>query len=112
MSEEQEGGLSGLKKTVIGVATTAVTAAGVYVTTNINKFFGVEEEIEVKTEQVAETPASQNTPANGGAVAPIIVNIENTNQQKQSGGETKVVERIVEKPAPAKKEETSEEDPW
>ena len=110
MSEEQEGGLSGLKKTIIGVATTAVTAAGVYVTTNINKFFGVEEEAEVKTEQVAETPA-QGATTNGAAAAPIIVNIENTNQQKQSGGE-RVVERVVEKPAPAKKEETSEEDPW
>jgi hypothetical protein len=109
MSEEtQEGGLSGLKKTIIGVATTAVTAAGVYLTTNINKFFGVEEETEVKTEQVAETPA----PVGGATPAPIVVNIENTNQQKQSGGETKVVERVVEKPAPAKKEETSEEDPW
>lgn len=109
MSEEQEGGLSGLKKTVIGVATTAVTAAGVYLTTNINKFFGVEEETEVKTEQVAESPAAQSQQT---APAPIVVNIENTNQQKQSGGETKVVERVVEKPAPAKKEETSEEDPW
>ena len=43
MSEEQEGGLSGLKKTIIGVVTTAITAAGVYLTTNINEFFGVEE---------------------------------------------------------------------
>jgi hypothetical protein len=105
MSEEQEGGLSGLKKTIIGVITTAVTAAGVYLTTNINEFFGVEEEAEVKTEQVTETPAQ-------GTTSPIIVNIENTNQQKQSGGETKVIERVIEKPAPAKKEETSEEDPW
>jgi hypothetical protein len=105
MSEEQEGGLSGLKKTIIGVITTAVTAAGVYLTTNINEFFGVGEEAEVKTEQVTEAPAQ-------GTTSPIIVNIENTNQQKQSGGETKVVERVVEKPAPAKKEETSEEDPW
>lgn len=105
MSEEQEGGLSGLKKTIIGVITTAVTAAGVYLTTNINEFFGVEKEAEVKTEQVTEAPAQ-------GTTSPIIVNIENTNQQKQSGGETKVIERVVEKPAPAKKEETSEEDPW
>jgi hypothetical protein len=105
MSEEQEGGLSGLKKTIIGVITTAVTAAGVYLTTNINEFFGVEEEAEVKTEQVTEAPVQSTT-------SPIIVNIENTNQQKQSGGETKVVERVIEKPAPAKKEETSEEDPW
>jgi hypothetical protein len=108
MSEEQEGGLSGLKKTIIGVATTAVTAAGVYLTTNINKFFGVEEETEVKTEQVIEAPA----PVNNTTPAPIVVNIENTNQQKQSGGGAKVIERVVEKPAPAKKEETSEEDPW
>ena len=108
MSEEQEGGLSSLKKTIIGVATTAVTAAGVYLTTNINKFFGVEEETEVKTEQVIEAPA----PVNNTTPAPIVVNIENTNQQKQSGGGAKVIERVVEKPAPAKKEETSEEDPW
>ena len=110
MSEEQEGGLSGLKKTVIGVATTAVTAAGVYVTTNINKFFGIEEEAEVKTEQVAETPA-QGAATNGAAAAPIIVNIENTNQQKQSGGE-KVVERVIEKPAPAPVKPVEDEDPW
>lgn len=108
MSEEQEGGLSGLKKTIIGVATTAVTAAGVYLTTNINKFFGVEEEAEVKTEQVAELPAAQSQPA---AAAPIIVNIENTNQQKQSGGE-RVVERVVEKPAPAPTKPIEDEDPW
>lgn len=108
MSEEQEGGLSGLKKTVIGVATTAVTAAGVYLTTNINKFFGVEEETEAKTEQVAELPAAQSQPA---AAAPIIVNIENTNQQKQSGGE-RVVERVIEKPAPAPTKPVEDEDPW
>jgi len=110
MSEEtQESGLSGLKKTVIGVATTAVTAAGVYVTTNINKFFGIEEEAEVKTEQVAEPAAAQSVqPA---AAAPIIVNIENTNQQKQSGGE-RVIERVVEKPAPAPVKQVEDEDPW
>jgi len=108
MSEEQEGGLSGLKKTIIGVATTAVTAAGVYLTTNINKFFGVEEETEVKTEQVIEAPA----PVNNTTPAPIVVNIENTNQQKQSGGETKVVERVIEKPAPAPAKPVEDEDPW
>jgi len=109
MSEEQEGGLSGLKKTIIGVATTAVTAAGVYLTTNINKFFGVEEETEVKTEQVAESPAA---PVGGATPAPIVVNIENTNQQKQSGGETKVVERVIEKPAPVPTKPVEDEDPW
>ena len=110
MSEEQEGGLSGLKKTIIGVLITAVTAAGVYVTTNINKFFGVEEETEVKTEQVIEAPV-QTTSVGGATPAPIVVNIENTNQQKQSGGE-RVVERVIEKPAPSPTKPVEDEDPW
>lgn len=37
MSEEQEGGISTIKKTIIGIVTTAVTAAGVYVTTHIEQ---------------------------------------------------------------------------
>ena len=44
MSEEQEGGLSTVKKTVIGIVTTAVTAAGAYVTTHIEAIFGGEDE--------------------------------------------------------------------
>jgi RES domain-containing protein len=53
MSEEtevNEGGMSTVKKTIIGIVTTAVTAAGAYVTTHIEQLFGVEEE--EKTEQV------------------------------------------------------------
>jgi len=43
MSEEQqEGGLSGLKKTILGIAGTAVTGFGIWASTNINKIFGVE----------------------------------------------------------------------
>ena len=42
--EQQEGGMSTLKKTIIGVLTTAITGAGVYFTTNIKKVFGIEEE--------------------------------------------------------------------
>ena len=51
MSEEQEGGMSAVKKTIIGIATTAVTAAGAYVTTHIEAIFGGGEE--EKVEQVA-----------------------------------------------------------
>lgn len=114
MSEEtQEGGLGGLKKTILGVAGTAVTGFGIWATTNINKIFGVEEESEVKTEQVAEQaqPAAQ--------AAPIVLNIENNNTQQQNnsgGGHTIIKETVREVPvqaAPApvveeKKETTAE----
>lgn len=114
MSEEtQEGGLSGLKKTILGVAGTAVTGFGIWATTNINKIFGVEEESEVKTEQVAEQaqPAAQ--------AAPIVLNIDNsaTNNASAGGGGTNTIikETVREVPAtqPAapveeKKETTAE----
>jgi hypothetical protein len=113
MSEEtQEGGLSGLKKTILGVAGTAVTGFGIWATTNINKIFGVEEESEVKTEQVAE----QGQPA--AQAAPIVLNIENNNTQQQNnsgGGQTIIKETVREVAAPApapvveeKKETTAE----
>lgn len=113
MSEEtQEGGLGGLKKTILGVAGTAVTGFGIWATTHINKIFGVEEESEVKTEQVAEQvqPAAQ--------AAPIVLNIENNNTQQQSnsGGTHTIVKETVREvpvqatPAPVeeKKETTAE----
>lgn len=103
-TEAQEGGMSTMKKTIIGIATTAITAVGGYVATHIESIFGGEKE-ETKTEQVA-APAAQ----------PVInVNLENnnTNQQKQSGGTTVIRERVVEKPAePAPKPKKEEEDPW
>ena len=87
MSEEQEGGLSTIKKTVIGIVTTAVTAAGAYVTTHIEAIFGGEDE---KTEQVVQ-PAQQAAPA------PIVLNIENNNTQQQnnSGGGTTIIKETV-----------------
>ena len=88
MSEEQqEGGMSTLKKTLLGVLTTAVTGAGVYITTNINKFFGVEEE--EKTEQVAQPAQAQG--------APIVLNIDNSSQNNSSnsGGGTTVIKETV-----------------
>ncbi len=98
MSEEtQEGGLSGLKKTILGVAGTAVTGFGIWATTNINKIFGVEEESEVKTEQVAEQaqPAAQ--------AAPIVLNIDNsaTNNASAGGGGTNTIIKETVREVPA-----------
>ena len=94
MSEEQEGGMSAVKKTIIGIATTAVTAAGAYVTTHIEAIFGGGEE--EKVEQVA-APAQ-------AAPAPIVLNIENNNTQQQNnsgGGTTIIKETVREIPAAA-----------
>jgi hypothetical protein len=94
MSEEQqEGGLSGLKKTILGIAGTAVTGFGIWASTNINKIFGVEEESDVKTEQVQQVQQP--------AVAPVVINLENNNTQQQSnsGGGTHTREIIREVPA-------------
>jgi flagellar basal body-associated protein FliL len=91
--QEQEGTWSGLKKTIIGVATTLVTAGGVWISTLLG---GGDKEA---------TPAP--------AAAPVI-NITNSNQQQQSagGGTTKIIERekVVEKPAPAPKPKKKEGD--
>jgi len=107
MSEEkEEGGLSGIKKTIIGAITTAITAGGAWFATQFGG--GEEPKEEAKTEQSAQ---------------PVInVNLENnnTNQQKQSSGggtNTVIKERVIEKPAaqpaaPATKPQADEEDPW
>jgi flagellar basal body-associated protein FliL len=106
MSEEkEEGGLSGIKKTIIGAITTAITAGGAWFATHLGG--GEEPKEEAKTEQSAQ---------------PVInVNLENnnTNQQKQSSGGTNTIikERVIEKPAaqpaaPATKPQADEEDPW
>ena len=95
MAEEVEnsndGTLYGLKKTIIGVVTTAVMGLGTWGVTQIT---GGDE---------APAPAA----------APVI-NITNSNQQSQSagGGTTKIIERekVVEKPAPAPKEKKKEAD--
>jgi flagellar basal body-associated protein FliL len=107
MSEEtqNDGTWSGLKKTIIGTLSTAVLAGGTYLTTTLFGAAGEDKE-DSKTEQVAQ-PVAQ----------PIInVNLENnnTNQQKQSGGQTIIKERVIEKPAAesASKPKKEEEDPW
>ena len=103
MSEEQEvqdqndGTWSGLKKTIIGVATTAVMGLGTWGVTQIT--------------------GGGDEPAPAPAAQPSII-INNTQQQQQAaGGGTKVIERVVEKPAaqpaPApKKKEFTEEPKW
>ena len=102
MSEEIEqsndGTWSGLKKTIIGVAATAVMGLGTW---GITKITGGDDE-----------------PAPAPAAQPSII-INNTQQQQQAAGGTKVIERVVEKPAtqpaptPAPKpKEFTEEPKW
>ena len=97
MSEEVEnsndGTLSGLKKTIIGVITTAVMGLGTWGITQIT--------------------GGGDEPAPVQQAAPVI-NITNSNQQTQQssgGGKTVVIkekETIKEKPAPVKKKEGDE----
>jgi len=91
MSEEtNEGGLSGLKKTLIGTLGTVVTAGGVWLTTHLGGGEATDKE-QPKTEVAAPV------------AAPVVINLSNnnTNQQKQSGGTNTIVkERVIEKAAP------------
>ena len=104
MSEELEqsndGTWSGLKKTIIGTISTVVLGAGTWVGTTL--FGGGEDKAE---------------PAPVQQAAPVInLNLQNNNTQTQAaGGTTKVVERVVEKPAAApapKPKEFTEEPKW
>jgi hypothetical protein len=95
MSEEVEssndGTLSGLKKTIIGVITTAVMGLGTW---GITQITGGDE----------PAPVQQAAP---------VINITNSNQQSQAagGGKTVIIkekETVKEKPAPVKKKEGDE----
>ena len=97
MSEELEqnndGTWSGLKKTIIGVATTAIMGVGTW---GVTQLTGGDKE---------ESPVQQAAP---------VINITNSNQQaQQSAGGTNTIikERVVEKPAaqPAAKPEKKKE---
>lgn len=104
MSEEtqNEGTVSGLKKTIIGTLTTVIGGAGIWVSTTL---FGghSEDKEEVKTEQVAPAPA------------PVVINLQNnnTNQQKQQSNNSnsnnvkQQAAPVAPAPAPVKKEEES-----
>lgn len=92
MSEEQAGGGTSIKNILIGLVSTVTLGVGGWFTT---KLTGGDEK--------------EAAPA---AAAPVI-NITNSNQQAQSaGGGTKVIERVVEKPAaqPAPKVKKKEGD--
>jgi hypothetical protein len=97
MSEEVEnsndGTWSGLKKTIVGVATTAVMGLGTWGVTQLTG--GDDKEA---------APVQQAAP---------VINITNSNQQSQSagGGKTVIIkekETVKEKPAPVKKKEGDE----
>jgi flagellar basal body-associated protein FliL len=83
-TQEQEGTWSGLKKTIIGVATTLVTAGGVWLST----LLGGDKEA---------TPAP--------AAAPVInITTNQTQQQSVGGGKTVIINKGGDgKPAPAPK---------
>jgi hypothetical protein len=91
-TQEQEVTWSGLKKTIIGVAGTLVTAAGVWLSTLLG---GGDK---------AEPAPVQAAP---------VINITNSQTQQQSagGGKTVIIkekETVKEKPAPVKKKEGDE----
>ncbi len=94
MSEEtnNEGGLSGLKKTLIGTLGTVITAGGVWLTTHLGSGEATDKE-EVKTEQVAPAPAA----------APVVINLQNnnTNQQKQQSNNSNTAKAT---PAPVQQQ--------
>ena len=108
MSEEQnvetnDGTWSGLKKTIIGVISTAVLAGGTYLTTHL---FGGGEEHKAEPAPVA---------------APVInLNVDNSSKNTATGGGTTTIikEKTVEKSAPQEtkkaepKKEFSEEPKW
>jgi hypothetical protein len=102
MAEQEEGGGS-LKSILIGLASTIALGVGGYVTKQLSG-----------EEEASPAPAAVSAP---GPVINITTN--NTQQQKQaSGGGTKIVERVVEKPAQEKpkkktaKEELEEAPKW
>jgi len=89
MSEEQEGGWSGMKKTIIGIGGTAVTAVGVWVSTQVNTILGIEEE--TPTEQVAPAEQTNNQSVNVSGPA-ITINVP---EQKAAPAQTTVIKETV-----------------
>ena len=94
VEQNNDGTWSGLKKTIVGVATTAVMGLGTWGVTQLTG--GDKEEA---------APVQQAAP---------VINITNSNQQSQSagGGTTKIIERekVVEKPAATPKPKKKEGD--
>lgn len=108
MSEEtQEGGMSAVKKAIIGAITTAVTAGGAWFVSHL----GGGEETKSETPQAVTAPAP-------------VINITNSNENSQkqqaAGGTNTVIIKEKSAPAtsapaeskPASKPAKDEEDPW
>jgi hypothetical protein len=71
-TQEQEGTWSGLKKTIVGVAGTLVTAGGVWLSTLLGG-------------------GDKSEPAQPAVAAPVI-NITNSNAQQQAAGKTVIIQ--------------------
>ena len=109
MSEEtkdaNDGTWSGLKKTIIGTLTTVIAGGGTWL--GVTLFGGHEEpKEEIKTEQ-------------SGGQAPITINVEQNQENKQktenNNGGGVVRERIIERPAaqqPTQPQPKKEEESW
>lgn len=101
-------GMGNLKKTIIGIITTAVTAAGAYVTTHINEVFGIEEESETPTEVVAPVENNNTQQQNVNVQGPTI----NLTIPQAAPTQTIVRETVREVPAqPASQPAPVEEKP-
>ena len=89
--EKSEGSWSGLKKTIIGVASTAVVAVGTWATS----LLGGGDKAEPAPQQAAP-----------------VINITNSNQQQAAAGKTVIIKEGAAKPAepakPVKKKEADE----
>ena len=94
MSEDQEGGMSGVKKTILGVRGTAVTGVGIWATTQVNTILGIEDE-GAATEQVAPVEQSNNQSVNVSGPA-ITINVPD---QQPARTNTVIRETVREVPA-------------
>ena len=110
MSEEQEGGMSGVKKTILGVLGTAVTGIGIWASTQINTILGIEEE-GAATEMAAPVQQSNNQSVNVSGPA-ITINVPD---QQPARTNTVIRETVREvpaaQPAPAAAVEEKKETP-
>ena len=111
MSEEtqdtNDGTWSGLKKTIIGTLSTVIAGGGTWL--GVMLYGGGDEEPkeETKTEQ-------------SGGQAPITINVQQNQENKQktenNGGGTVIRERVIEKPAastqPAQPQPKPQEESW
>ena len=107
MSEEtqetNDGTWSGLRKTIVGTLSTVIAGGGTWL--GVMLYGGGDEEPkeETKTEQ-------------SGGASPVIVNVQQNQENKQkveNGGGTRVIERVIEKPATQpEKPKKVEEESW